>query len=78
MYKLDLDEAEKPEIKVPTPVGSLKKQDNSRKISISASLNTPKPLTVWITTVENSSGARNIRSLYPSLENAVCRSRSNS
>ena len=36
------------EIKLPTPVGSLKKQEDSRKTS--ASLTTPKPLTVWITT----------------------------
>ena len=39
----------KPEIKLPTPVGSSKKQDSSRKTSISAFLTMPKPLTVWIT-----------------------------
>ena len=32
MLKLDLEKAEEPEIKLPTSVGSLKKQDNSRKI----------------------------------------------
>ena len=48
MYKLDLEKAEEPEIKLPTSAGSLKKQKNSRKTS--ASLTTPKPLTVWITT----------------------------
>ena len=42
--------AEEPEIKLPTPVGSSKKQESSRKISISALLTMPKPLTVWITT----------------------------
>ena len=48
MYKLDLEKAEKPEIKWPTSVGSYKKQENSRKTSIS--LTTLKTLTVWITT----------------------------
>ena len=38
-----------PEIKLPTSAGSWKKQENSRKTSISALLTTPKPLTVWIT-----------------------------
>ena len=41
--------AEEPEIKLPTPIGSLKKQESSRKTSISALLTMPKPLTVWIT-----------------------------
>ena len=50
MLKLDLEKAEKPEIKLPTSVGSSKKQGNSRKISTSASLTRLKPLTVWITT----------------------------
>ena len=36
-------------IKLPTSVGSLKKQESSRKIATSASLTMPKPLTVWIT-----------------------------
>ena len=31
MYKLGLEKAEKPEIKLPTSVGSPKKQENSRK-----------------------------------------------
>ena len=48
--KLDLEKAEEPEIKLPTPTGSLKKWKNSRKTSISALLTMPKPLTVWITT----------------------------
>ena len=50
MYRLDLEKAEEPEIKLPTSVGSLKKQENFRKISISVSLTTLNPLTVWITT----------------------------
>ena len=41
--------AEEPEIKFPTSAGSSKKQESSRKTSISALLTTPKPLTVWIT-----------------------------
>ena len=41
--------AEEPEIKLPTSAGSSKKQESSRKISISALLTMPKPLTVWIT-----------------------------
>ena len=41
--------AEEPEIKLPTSSGLSKKQENSRKTSISALLTTPKPLTVWIT-----------------------------
>ena len=50
MFKLDLEKAEEPEIKLPTSTGSLKKQESSRKTSISALLTLPKPLTVWITT----------------------------
>ena len=49
MFKLDLEKAEEPEIKLPTLAGSWKKQDSSRKTSISALLTMPKPLTVWIT-----------------------------
>src|SRR5574340_1269527 len=50
MLKLDLEKAEEPEIKLPTSIGSSKKQKSSRKTSISALLTMPKPLTVWITT----------------------------
>ena len=49
MFKLDLEKAEKPEIKFPTSIASSKKQEISRKTSISALLTMPKPLTVWIT-----------------------------
>ena len=50
MFKLVLEKAEGPEIKLPTSAGSLKKQESSRKTSISALLTMPKPMTVWITT----------------------------
>ena len=49
MFKLVLEKAEELEIKLPTSVGSLKKQESSTKTSISALLTMPKPLTVWIT-----------------------------
>ena len=49
MFKLDLEKAEEAEIKLPTSAGSRKKQESSRKTSISALLTMPKPLTVWIT-----------------------------
>ena len=49
MFKLVLEKAEEPEIKLPTSPGSSKKQENSRKTSISAFLTMPKTLTVWIT-----------------------------
>ena len=58
MFKLVLEKAEETEIKLPTSDGSLKKQEkkiknkkqeNSRKTTISALLTMPKPLTVWIT-----------------------------
>ena len=50
MFKLDLEKAEEPEIKLPTSAGSWKKQEFQKKTSISALLTMPKPLTVWITT----------------------------
>ena len=50
MVKLDLEKAEKPKVKLPTPVGSSKKQENFRKTFTSVSLTTPKPLTGCITT----------------------------
>ena len=50
MYKLDLERAEEPEIKLPTSTGSSKKEESSRKTTISALLIVPKPLTMWITT----------------------------
>ena len=49
MFKLVLEKAEEPEIKLPTSAGSSKKQESSRKTSISVLLSMPKPLTMWIT-----------------------------
>ena len=49
MFKLVLEKAEEPEIKLPTFSGSSEKQESSRKTSISDLLTMPKPLTVWIT-----------------------------
>ena len=50
MFKLVLEKAEEPEIKLPTSAGSLKNQESSRKTSTSALLTMPKPLTVRTTT----------------------------
>ena len=49
MFELDLEKAEEQEIKLTTSAVSSKKQESSRKTSISALLTMPKPLTVWIT-----------------------------
>ena len=79
MFKLDLEEAEEQEIKLPTSTGSSKKQGSSRKISTSPLLTTPKPLTVWITTnwkILKRDGNTRPPDLPP--EKSVCRSRSNS
>ena len=79
MFKLDLEKAEEPEIKLPTCIGSLKKQESSRKTSTSASLTMPN---LWLCgsqqTVENSSRAGNTRPPDLPPEKSVCRSRSNS
>ena len=48
MFKLILEKAEEPEIKLPTSSGSSKKQESSRKTSASALWTMPKPWTVWI------------------------------
>ena len=50
MFKLALEKAEEPEIKLLTSAGSMRKPESSRKISTSALLTMPKPLTMWITT----------------------------
>ena len=49
-FKLVLEKAEEPEIKLPTSTGSWKKQESSRKTSTSALLAMPKPFIMWITT----------------------------
>ena len=50
MFKLVLEKAEEQEIKLPTSTGLSKKQESSRKTSVSALLAMPRPLTVWIAT----------------------------
>ena len=74
MFKLVLEKAEEPEIKLPASAGSLKKQESSRKTSISALLTMPKPLTVWIIIIERDG---NTRPPDPPVEKPVCRSGSN-
>ena len=78
MFKLDLEKAKKPEIKLSTSIGSLKKQESSRKISISVLLTMPKPLTVDHNKLENSEGDGNTRPPDLPLEKPVCRSGSKS
>ena len=79
MYKLDLEKAEEPEIKLPTSFGSLKKQKSSIKKYISALLTTPKPLSVWISrNCGKFERDGNTRPSDLSLEKPVCRSESNS
>ena len=79
MCELGLEKAEEAEIKLKTCVGSLKKQESSRKTSTSPLLTMPKPLTVWIQqTVENSSRDGNSRPPDLPPEKSVCRSRNNS
>ena len=79
MFKLDLEKAEEPEIKLQTSVGSLKKQESSRKTSISALLTMPKP---WRDgskqIVENSSRDGNTRPPDLPPEKSVRRSEGNS
>ena len=53
-FKLDLEKAEEPEIKLPTSIRSLKKQESSRKTASAALLTMPKPLCGSQQTVENS------------------------
>ena len=78
MFKLDLEKAEEPEVKLPTSVGSSKKQESSRKTSTSALLTMLKPLTVDHNKLENSSRDVNTRPPYLPPEKSGCRSRSNS
>ena len=79
MFKLVLEKAEEPEIKLPTSAGSWQKQESSRKTSISALLTISKPLTVLITiTVENSERDGNTRPTDLPLEKSICMSGSNS
>ena len=75
MFKLDLEKAEEPKIKMPTAAGSSKKQENSRKTSTSASLTILKPLCKSQQTVENSSRDGSTRPPDLPPEKSVCRSR---
>ena len=77
MFKLDLEKAEEPEIKLPTSAGSRKMQESSGKTSISALLTMPKTLCGSQQTVENSSRDGNSRPLDLPLEKPVCRSENN-
>ena len=78
MFKLVLEKAEEPEIKLPTSAGTLKKQESSRKTSISAWLTMPKPLTVWITINSGKFFKRwEYQTTWPALEESVCKSRHN-
>ena len=79
MFKLVLEKAEEPEIKLPTSTGSLKKQESSRKISFSALLTMSKLLTVGNSqqTVENSGRDGNTRPPDLPPEKSICMSRSN-
>ena len=79
MFKLDLEKAEEPEIKLSTSTGSLKKQESSRKIPTFALLTMPNPLTVGSQlTVENSERDGNTRPPDLPPRKSVCRSGSNS
>ena len=75
MFKLDLEKPEESEIKLPAFIGSMRKQESSRKTSTSALLTMPKALSVCITTtVENSSRDGNTRPSDLPPEKSVCRS----
>ena len=79
MYKLGLEKAEEPEIKLPTSFGSCRKQRNSRKTSTSVSLTMLNVLTVWINTNCGKCLKRwEYQTTLPVSEKPVCRSRSNS
>ena len=77
--QLVLEKAEESEIKLPTSIGSSKKQENTRKTSTSALLIMPKPLTVW-TTINCGKFLQRweYQTTYLPPEKSVCRSRSNS
>ena len=76
MFKLDLEKAEEPEMKLPTSIGPSVKQESSRKTSTSALLTTPKPLTVWIITNDGKFLERDGNTRPPDLpfEKPICRS----
>ena len=83
MYKLDLEKAEEPEIKLPTYVASKKKQKDSIRTSTSTLLTMLMPFTVWITKSKQTNKKmvdlrdENTRPLYLPPEKPVCSQRSN-
>ena len=77
MFKLVLEKAEEPEIKLPTSAGSSKKQESSRKTS-SALLTMLKPLVVWVTTLCKILKEIGIPDHLTASEKSVCRPKSNS
>ena len=78
MFKMVLQKAEEPEIKLPTSTESSKKQESSRETSISVLLTMPKPLTVGHNKLENSEKDENTRPPDLPPEKPVCKSGSNS
>ena len=78
MFKMVLQKAEEPEIKLPTSTESSKKQESSRETSISALLTMPKPLTVGHNKLEYSEKDENPRPPDLPLEITICRSGRNS
>ena len=78
MFKLDLEKAEEPEIKIPTSAGSLKKQESFGKTSIPALLTAKAFDCVDLNKLKNSSRNGNTRPPDLPLEKSVCRSGSNS
>ena len=79
MFKLDLEKAEEPEIKQPTSVWSLKKQESSRKTSTFALLTMPIPLTTWIITNWGKFFKRwEYQTTWPASWENLCRSGKNS
>ena len=78
MFKLDLEKAEEPEIKLPTSAGSSKKQESSRKTSISAFDYAKAFDCVDHNKLENSDRDVNTRPPELPLEKHLYRSRSNS
>ena len=78
MFNLDLEKAEEKEIKLPTSVGSSKEQENMRKSSTYALSATPKPLTVWNTTICGKFGMRWEQQPDLPPEKSLCRSGNNS
>ena len=79
MFKMVLEKAEAPEIKLPTSAGSLKKQESSRKTIYFCFIDHAKAFDcVDHKKLENSEGDGHTRPSDLPLEKSVCRSGSNS